>query len=115
MHKVEKISDGLQRIIDLVRDAGGETSGDGQLFRAKQGLLGERVLLNLIADLILPLPAAKGDLQRTKQSLGTNRPLEQEDISQRPAQLPQALTLERDPATDGEQDNRKVGPGGLMS
>ena len=114
MHEVENISNGLQRIIDLVRDAGSKTSCNRQLLRSKQGLLGERVLLNLIADLILPLPAAEGDLQRTKQSLGTNRPFKQEDISQRPAQLPQALTLERDPPTDREQDHRKVRPWGLM-
>jgi hypothetical protein len=31
-HEVEEIGDGLERVVDLVSDGGGEAAGDGELF-----------------------------------------------------------------------------------
>ena len=39
-HEVEQVGDGVERIVDLVGDGGGEAAGDGQLFVGQQRVLG---------------------------------------------------------------------------
>ena len=41
-----------------MRNTSRKPAGDRQLFRSQQRSLGKRVLFYLIADLVLPLPAA---------------------------------------------------------
>ena len=114
MHQVKEVGDGFEGIVDLVGDAGGEAAGDGQLLGSEQGFLGERVLVDLVADLILPLAAAQGDLEGAQQGFGADGTFEQEGVAERPAKFAEALALDGDAAADGEQDDGKVGPLRLM-
>ena len=37
LQEIEEVGDGVERVVDLVRDGGGEASGDGQLLVGEQG------------------------------------------------------------------------------
>ncbi len=63
----KKIGDGLERIIDLVRDAGGHASCEGELVGVTEGLLGPRVPVisraTLEAPMRSPLESRRGETQ----------------------------------------------------
>ena len=40
VHEEEEIGDGVERVVDLMRDGGGEAAGDGKFFIGDEGLLG---------------------------------------------------------------------------
>ena len=40
VHEEEEVGDGVERIVDLVGDGGGEAAGDGKFLIGEQGLLG---------------------------------------------------------------------------
>ena len=82
-HQEEEVGDRLQGIIDLVRDARGEASGDGQLFRFAQRVLRLFELLQLIAHLVLPVAGAQSIFDGADQGFRSNRPLQKEDIAER--------------------------------
>ncbi len=91
-------------------DAGGEASGDGEFFGAAESVLGAGILVHLIADLVLALAAAEGHLEGAEERFGANGALEQEDVAEGAAEFAEALAFFGDLATDGQQDQREIGP-----
>src|ERR1051325_3218791 len=68
----------------------------------------------MIADLVLTPARAQCALHRTDQSLRTNRPLQQQNIPKRLAQFAAALAVSTHPPCNRQQNQRKIGPGGLL-
>jgi hypothetical protein len=97
-----------------MRDAGGQPSGNGELFRAAKGFLGFRVLEHLIANLILALAAAQSDFQRAEQGFWAYGAFKEEEIAQGLAQLTEALAFNGHPSADGKENQGEVGPGWLL-
>ena len=92
-------------------DAGGEASGDSELFRAAESVLGASVLLHLIADLILALAAAQGHFEGAEKGFRADGALEQEDVAEGAAKLAEAFAFFGDLSSDGQEEEGKVGPG----
>jgi hypothetical protein len=112
--EIEEVRDGLERIVDLMSDGGGEAAGHSEFFGTAECLLSELGLLNLIANLVLALAPAEGSGESAEEGFGADGALEQDDVAEGLAELPEALAFGGDAPASDEQDEGEVGPGRLL-